>query len=165
VLVEAIKNNQQVYGEEGEMVCTDLTNYTMPFIRYELGDIVVLSKEKCSCGKSFPLIKLIQGRSNDFITLPSGKIMPPIPLIITLEKIEGISQFKLLQENINVFDVQIVKGQNFKETAIEEVKHALIEILGRGTRISVNIVDEIPREKSGKVRPIVSKLPVSLLKE
>jgi len=162
VLVEAIKNNQQVYGEEGEMVCTDLINYTMPFIRYRLGDIAVLSKEKCGCGSSFPLIKLVQGRSVDFITLPSGRIISPLILQIMLEKIEGISQFKLVQENINVFDVQIVKGQNFKETTIEEVKRALREILDRKTRINVNIVSEIPREKSGKVRPIVSKVPVNL---
>ena len=162
VLVEAIKNNQQVYGEEGEMVCTDLINYTMPLIRYAVEDIVILSKEKHNCGRNFPLIRLIEGRSNDFVTLPSGKILPPILLIITLEKIEGISQFKLVQENINVFDVQIVKGQNFKETTIEEVKRVLTEILDRKTRINVNIVSEIPREKSGKVRPIVSKIPVNL---
>lgn len=162
VLVEAIKNNQQVYGEEGKMVCTDLINYTMPLIRYAVEDIVILSKEKHNCGSNFPLIRLIEGRSNDFVTLPSGKILPPILLIITLEKIEGISQFKLVQENINVFDVQIVKGQNFKETTIEEVKRLLTEILNRKTRINVNIVSEIPREKSGKVRPIVSKIPVNL---
>ena len=162
VLVEAIKNNQQVYGEEGKMVCTDLINYTMPFIRYAVEDIVILSKEKHDCGRNFPLIRLIEGRSNDFITLPSGKIISPILPIIALEKIEGISQYKLVQEDINVFNVQIVKGQNFKETIIEEVKHVLREILGRTTRISVNIVDEIPREKSGKVRPIISKVPVNL---
>jgi len=44
ILVEAIKDNQQVHGEEGQAICTDLTNYTMPFIRYALGDIVILSK-------------------------------------------------------------------------------------------------------------------------
>jgi len=162
VLVETIKDNQQVYEEEGEMVCTDLINYTMPFIRYRLGDIAVLNKEKCSCGRSFPLIRLIQGRSDDFITLPSGRIVSPRLLSVSLKKIDGISQYKLIQESINTFDVQIVKGQDFKETTIEEVKRVLTEILGRKTRINVNIVDEILKEKSGKVRPIVSKVPVNL---
>ncbi|MCJ7646136.1 hypothetical protein MUO65_04450 [bacterium] len=162
VLVEALRDNRQAYGEEGEIICTDLTNYTMPFIRYALGDIGILSREKCDCGRNFPLIELIEGRSNDFITLPSGKIISPILLIIALENIDGISQFRLLQENINTFDVQIVKARNFKETITEEVKRALGEILGRNTRISVNIVDEIPREKSGKIRPILSKVPVNL---
>jgi len=162
VVVEAIKDNKQVYGQEGQIVCTDLTNYTMPFIRYALGDIIVLSKEKCSCSRNFPMIELVEGRSNDFVTLPSGKILPPILLGIVLEKIEGIGQYKLVQEKIDTFDVQIVKGQNFKEATIEEVRNELREVLGKDTQISVSIVSEIPREKSGKVRPIESKVPVNL---
>jgi len=162
VVVEAIKDNKQVYGQEGQIVCTDLTNYTMPFIRYALGDIIVLSKEKCSCSRNFPLIELVEGRSNDFVTLPSGKILPPILLGIVLEKIEGISQYRLVQEKIDMFDVQIVKGQNFKEATIEEVRNELREVLGKDTKISVSIVSEIPRERSGKVRPIESKVPVNL---
>ena len=162
VLVEAIKDNQQVYGEEGEMVCTDLINYTMPFIRYAVGDIVILSKEKHNCGRNFPLIGLIEGRCDDFITLPSGKIISPILLEISLKKINGISQYKLTQENINTFDVQIVKGQNFQEATIKEFENVLRGILSRDIQIKVNIVNEIPRERSGKIRPIVSKVPINL---
>ena len=162
VLVEAVKDNQQVYEEEGEMVCTDLINYTMPFIRYAVRDVVILSKEKHNCGRNLPLIRLIEGRSNDFITLASGKILSPVLLTSTLQKIGEISQYKLVQENMNVFDVQIVKGQNFKEATIEEVENGLREILGSEARINVDIVSEIPREKSGKVRPIESKVAVNL---
>jgi phenylacetate-CoA ligase len=162
VLVEAIKDNQQVYGEEGEMVCTDLTNYTMPFIRYAVGDIVILSKEKHDCGNNFPVIKLIQGRSNDFITLSSGKVISPLLLGVCLEKIEGIGQYKLVQESKDILNVQIVRGQNFSEATIREFEDALRGTLGSSVHININIVDEIPREKSGKIRPIVSKVPVSL---
>jgi len=162
ILVEAIKDNQQVYGKEGEVVCTDLTNYAMPFIRYAVEDRAILSKEKHGCGCNFPLIKLIQGRSNDFITCPSGKILSPLLLGVGLEKIEGIGQYKLIQENISTFNVQISKGQAFKEATIEEFENVLREILGRDIKININIVDEIPREKSGKIRPIVSKVPVNL---
>lgn len=162
VLVEAIKDNQQVNGEEGEAICTDLTNYTMPFIRYALGDIVILSKEKCGCGRSFPLIKSIEGRCDDFLTLPTGRLISPVPLRLRLEMIKGIDQYKLIQENENTFNFQIVNGQNFKEATIEEFKNVLREILGKNIQINVNIVNEILREKSGKMRPIVSKVPVNL---
>ncbi len=162
VLVEAVKDNQQVYEEEGETVCTDLINYTMPFIRYGIKDVVILSKEKHNCGRNLPLIKLIEGRSTDFITLASGRILSPLVLTSTFQKIGEISQYKLVQENINAFDVQIVKGQNFKGSTTEEVENELREILGSEARINVNIVSEIPREKSGKVRPIESKVAVNL---
>lgn len=162
VMVEAIKDNQQVYEQEGEIICTDLTNYTMPFIRYALGDIVVLSKRKCGCGKNFPLIKSIEGRSDDFLTLPMGKLLSPVPLRVELEEINGIDQYKLIQKNISTFNVQIIKGQAFKEATIEEFENVLREILGRDIKVNINIVDEIPREKSGKIRPIVSKVPINL---
>jgi phenylacetate-CoA ligase len=162
VLVEAIKDNQQVYGEEGEMVCTDLTNYTMPFIRYALGDIVIISKAKYNCGNNFPVIELIQGRSNDFITLPSGKVISPLLLGVCLEQIEGIGQYRLVQESKDILNVQIMKGENFNEATISEFKKALRETLDDNIHININIVDEIPREKSGKIRPIVSRVPVNL---
>jgi len=162
VLVEAIRDNEPVYGEEGEMVCTDLTNYTMPFIRYAVGDIVILSKEKYYCGNNFPVIELIQGRSNDFITLPSGKVVSPLLLGVCLEKIEGIGQYKLVQESKDILNVQILRGQNFNEATIRKFEDTLRETLGSTVHININIVDEIPREKSGKIRPIVSKIPVSL---
>jgi len=162
VLVEVIKDNEQVYGEEGEMVCTDLTNYTMPFIRYAVGDIVILSKERYDCGNNFPVIELIQGRSNDFITLPSGKVISPLLLGVCLEKIEGIGQYKLVQESKDILSVQIVRGQDFNEATIRKFEETLRETLGSTVHININIVDEIPREKSGKIRPIVSKVAVSL---
>ena len=162
ILVEVIRDNQQVYGEEGEVIYTDLTNYVTPFVRYAVGDRVILGKEKCNCGRNFPLIKLVQGRSNDFITLPSEKIVSPLLLGVNLEKIEGIGQYRLIQENINTFNVQIVKGKDFEEATIEEFKNVLREVLGTDIRLNVDIVDEIHREKSGKMRPIVSKVPVNL---
>ncbi|MFB0526483.1 MAG: phenylacetate--CoA ligase family protein [bacterium] len=162
VVVEAIRDNQQVYGQEGQVICTDLTNYTMPFIRYALGDIVILSKEKCSCGRNFPLIELVEGRTNDFVTLASGKILSPVLLALCLETIDGINQFRLIQEKIDTFNVQIVKGQNFREATIEKIRKKLRELLGGNAQINIDMVGEIPKDKSGKVHPVVSKVPVNL---
>ena len=162
VVVEAIRDDQQVYGQEGQVICTDLTNYTMPFIRYALGDIVVLSKEKCSCGRNFPIIELVEGRTNDFVTLASGKILTPLLLVLCLEKIDGISQYKLVQEKMDTFNVQIIEGQNFTEATKEKIRKKLREILGGNAQINIDMVREIPKDKSGKVHPVVSKVPVNL---
>ncbi|MDH5174679.1 MAG: hypothetical protein OEW43_05405, partial [Elusimicrobiota bacterium] len=162
VVVEAIRDDQQVYGQEGQVICTDLTNYTMPFIRYALGDIVVLSKEKCSCGRNFPIIELVEGRTNDFVTLASGKILSPLLLLLCLEKIDGISQYRLVQEKLDTFNVQIIERQNFTEATKEKIRKKLKEILGGNAQINIDMVRELPRDKSGKVHPVVSKVPVNL---
>ncbi len=49
-------------GERGEIVVTLLTNYTMPLIRYKIGDRGILSEMECSCGWGFPLLKKVEGR-------------------------------------------------------------------------------------------------------
>ncbi len=162
VVMEAIRDDKQVYGQEGQVICTDLINYTMPFIRYALGDVVVLSKEKCSCGRNFPIIELVEGRSNDFVTLASGRILSPLLLLLCLEKIDGISQYRLIQEKIDMFNVQIVKGRNFKEAALDKIRRKLRELLGKNAQINVDMVRELPKDKSGKVHPVVSRVPVNL---
>lgn len=53
-------------GEQGEIIVTGLYNRAMPLIRYRIGDLGIPSDEKCPCGRSWPLIKSIEGRINDY---------------------------------------------------------------------------------------------------
>ena len=48
-----------------KLLVTDLHKKSQPIIRYELNDIITLSKEKCSCGSNFRVIENIQGRADD----------------------------------------------------------------------------------------------------
>jgi phenylacetate-CoA ligase len=59
-------------GTRGRIVITDLDNYVFPFIRYEIGDIGILSDRKCGCGRGLPLIEAIEGRTWDVIVGANG---------------------------------------------------------------------------------------------
>jgi len=91
-----------------------------------------------------------------------GKIISPVLLLIFLENIDGVSQYKPVQEKRDIFNVQIVKGQNFEQATMEKIRKQLREVLPRNSQINIGIVSEIPRNKSGKVRPMESKVPVNL---
>ncbi len=68
LVTEFLDGNEKVApGETGEVVCTGLTNYAMPLIRYRLHDVVVPSDEECPCGVRLPLLKSVEGRLNDFL--------------------------------------------------------------------------------------------------
>ena len=54
-------------GEVGELVLTGLSNYSMPLIRYRIGDMGIASDEKCPCGRALPLIQSVIGRSDDML--------------------------------------------------------------------------------------------------
>jgi phenylacetate-CoA ligase len=159
VIIEVVKENRNVEaGEEGEIVVTGLFNYVMPLIRYKLGDIGTFSNEKCSCGRGFPLIKSIKGRIDDFLTLPSGKKISP-RVINVIENIPGVSRYKTIQETKNRIVVNLVKGEGFCEKTIIDIKkHIKKGCFGENVGVEVKLVKEIPLEKRGKLRAVVSNV-------
>jgi len=159
VVVEFLKNGETVsLGEKGEIVVTSLFNYAMPLIRYSLGDIGTLSDEQCSCGRGLPLMKIIDGRADDFLVLPSGKTISARN-IGTLEYIDGIARCRIIQEQKDKIIVQIVKGRNFSQETIKQVREKILRgCLGEDVKIVVKLVEEIPKDKSGKIRMVMSKV-------
>ena len=64
-------------GEEGRILVTKLNNYTMPLIRYEIGDMGILGGEKCACGRPYPILQKVIGRqSGSFIRSDGGVVSP-----------------------------------------------------------------------------------------
>jgi len=130
----------------------------MPLIRYSLGDIGTPSNEQCSCGRGLPLMKMINGRIDDFLILPSGRLLSPRNLG-TLEYIDGIAKFRIIQEYKDKIVVQVVKGTNFSSKMIKQIKRNILEgSLGENVQIIVKTVEDIPRDKSDKLRMILSRV-------
>jgi phenylacetate-CoA ligase len=159
VVMEFINNNEHVSsGERGEIVYTGLYNYAMPLIRYRIGDIGVPSSEPCPCGRGFPMMKLIEGRSDAFMTVPSGRIFPPIIWTVIMRKIPGIGEFQSIQEHIDFIRVNIVPNKDFSERTNDQIIRDIKEVIGKEMQIEVNVVDEIPKDPSGKLRSAISKV-------
>jgi phenylacetate-CoA ligase len=58
-------------GETGRLVCTNFSNRAFPLIRYDIGDIVIVSKDQTSkCGRGGVLIDNIVGRLEDCVVSP-----------------------------------------------------------------------------------------------
>lgn len=160
VLVEVLKDGEHVStGEKGEIVCTNLDNYIMPFIRYNLQDVVIPTDEPCSCGRGLPLIKVIEGRSNDLMVLPSGRLVSPIVVSSAMKKIRWIKRFRVIQERESEFSVKIVtKEGKDHETISQVVEQELSKLFEEDVSIRCTNVNALPREKSGKLRAIISKV-------
>jgi phenylacetate-CoA ligase len=66
VILELLKDGSEVSnGEMGTIVLTDLDNFAMPLIRYNLEDIAKKKDSVCSCGRKMQLIGNIVGRTSD----------------------------------------------------------------------------------------------------
>jgi len=156
---EFLKNGEDVsFGEKGEVVVTGLHNDAMPFIRYKLGDIAILSENKCPCGRGYPLIKNLEGREDDFFILPSGKQISP-RMINLIEFLAGIDAYKIIQESPKQIVVKMVKNKDFSDITVGEIKKIIqFGCSGEPVDVEVEIVEEIPRERTGKLRTVISKV-------
>ncbi|MDH5771011.1 MAG: phenylacetate--CoA ligase family protein, partial [Candidatus Bathyarchaeota archaeon] len=97
--MEFVKDNEHVAsGEMGRLLYTSLYNYAMPLIRYDVGDMCVPTDELCPCGRGLPLIKHIEGRRDDLVVTPEGRILSPHIFGIIMREIPGIVQYRIIQE-------------------------------------------------------------------
>ena len=161
VVMEFVRDGAGVSaGERGEIVYTGLYNYAMPLIRYEIGDIGVPSDETCSCGRGLPLMKLVEGRTDSFMQVPDGRIFPAMIWEPIMRRIPGVGQFKAIQERKNLIRILLVKNDEFTQRTIDQIAADIKDVMGNDVNVETEIVDEIPKDKSGKVRAAVSKVRI-----
>jgi phenylacetate-CoA ligase len=152
-------------GEKGEVVCTSLFNRAMPLLRYAVGDVGVPSEQKsCECGITFPLMKVLEGRKEQLIVLPNKRRLSPLAIgdcMCAFKSFDRISQYRFVQKRIDSFEIMVKKrgdGVNNETFAAELVAHVR-RVLGiPEASINVEFFDELPLDKSGKIRKVVSEL-------
>lgn len=146
-------------GEAGEIVITDLYSHEAPFLRYATGDIAVLSSRRCPCGRALPVLERVEGRSNDSIVTPDGRVINSLALIYAVREVEGVEQFRICQKRVDCFHVQLVRNGNFPANGEERIRIAWKKLFRTPLEITFEYVAEFPVEPSGKFRHIVSELP------
>jgi len=160
IIIEIINKDGSIApdGEKGEVVVTHLATSDFPFIRYRTGDIAVKSKELCSCGRGLPLLKDIEGRTTDFVVAENGTMMHGLALIYILRDLDGIEEFKIIQETKLLTRIELVPKGTLSCNKKEKIISGFKARLGENVFIQIDVVDKILAEKSGKFRFVISKV-------
>lgn len=160
MVVEIVDTEGRVVppGTPGEIVVTDLTNYSMPLIRYKMRDFGAIDPEPCACGRGLPVLKEVFGREYDILVNARG------------EKFHG-EFFLYMIEDAKKMNLP-VRGYQIEQTAVDKLvinivasdlvyseisKYILAKIktdFDANINITFNKVENIAREKSGKLRVI-----------
>jgi phenylacetate-coenzyme A ligase PaaK-like adenylate-forming protein len=137
----------------GRMLITNLWNRSMPFVRYENGDRIALSKEPCPCNQRFPLISKVEGRTADIITFPNGRSLagPALTLIFRNMKIDG---WQVVQRAADALEVRIISREEIADEDATYIRDVLKNHAGEGVTVEVKRVDELWKTKSGKLKPV-----------
>ena len=150
-------------GEEGRALITNLHNYAMPFIRYDMGDLGMSSDKACPCGRGLPLLAVLNGRKCDVILTRSGKSIPGMAIPKEFLAPFGIEQYQIVQETYERVVVKLVLGREYPAEHLDKLTREIISqyrpIFGEDVDITIELVDQIPLTREGKRRVVISNLP------
>lgn len=141
-----------------EIVVTPLYLKTMPLIRYKLGDRVILSNDPCPCGFDFTTIRKITGRSDDNLTLPSGKKISPRAINV-LEDVPGIIEYQIIQKSRSRFEVLVKAGSEFGPASQQQVEQTITRgCAPESVQVEISIVQAVHRASNGKLNAVISEV-------
>jgi phenylacetate-CoA ligase len=164
-IVETIDaaTGQAVEEQPGEIAVTVLNNFAMPFIRYRIGDLGVLTRDRCECGNSYYRLREIVGRTSDNFLLPDGRIVHGEYFTHIFYGRDEIKQFQFVQETREKYTLRLVPGKGYHEGIAAEVEREIRRMIGGFSVLEIELRDEIPKTSSGKFRFTVSNIPVAEL--
>ena len=109
-------------GSRGELVLTSIDKEAFPLLRYRTRDICVLTREKCSCGRTFVKMSKPMGRSDDMLIIRGVNVFPSQIETVLLEL--GYSPNYRIEvdreNNTDTLDVYVeLSSENFSDTVKE----------------------------------------------
>lgn len=155
--------NEVEDGEIGHVVVTSLIARAMPMIRYRIGDLAVkLPKNEYPVKRelNLPLLKKVVGRDTDIVKTPNGRWLIVHTFTGVFEYYPEIKQFRIVQRDLDMFNVEYIPGNAFYLGVLEKISSHLKQVINDDS-ISWSYVEvsEIPNSPSGKPQIIKSLLP------
>lgn len=143
-------------GEPGNIVVTDLSNYSMPFIRYRNEDIGRVATQPCPCGRPTPVLEELLGRSTDLIRTSQGDVIHGEYFTHLFYGRNDIRQFQVHQTSLDRVIVRYVPVHGPLKEYMEEVAKKICRRLGDGVHVEIELCENIPIPSSGKHRFTIS---------
>jgi phenylacetate-CoA ligase len=153
-LIEVVDGQTPVpAGCPGEFVCTGLLNADQPLIRYRVGDCgrVPPEDERCSCGRSLPLMTSVDGRTDDILYTPDGRrVYRMNPVLYGLP----LREAQFVQEAADRMRVRVVPAAGFCVESERALAARVRERMG-DVAVAIDRVPAIARTAAGKFRLVI----------
>lgn len=151
--VEVLKFNEDTPVEKGKLgriVITDLFNYCVPLLRYDTGDIGMMTLDN----KGVPVFKSVEGRKLDLVFNTNGDVLPSLLIGTIMKKYRGIRQFQFIQEEKTRYILKLNVDEAYKDET--KILKEFIQVLGEDSTMNIVYTKEIPLLSSGKRRYVVN---------
>ena len=150
-------------GSKGELVFTAITKQAFPLLRYRTRDICVLTRKKCSCGRTHVKMSKPMGRSDDMLIIRGINVFPSQIETVLLQQ-GYAANYQIIVDRVNnsdTFEVLVEMNPEMfsdslaKITAAEkELVSALKAMLGIAAKVKLVAPKSITRSEGKAVRVI-----------
>jgi phenylacetate-CoA ligase len=151
-------------GEAGRILLTDLANYKMPFIKYEVGDLATGVEEAdcCTCGRKLTSIKNIEGRTSDIIVGLNGnrvygEFFAQLFQSSGFAEFCGLRQFQVIQKTTDLLLIRLNTEFAPTDKTMSYLDMMIKKYLGP-IEIHFEFLPDIPIHSTGKRSSVISEL-------
>lgn len=148
-----LDRDEPVAKEElGRVVVTDLYNRSMPFIRYDTGDLAISDDID---RKNLKTLISFQGRAADTIVDTKGNSISTVIVSSLFAEFFMIRKYQLTQYGKDSYLLKVVCS-HFNSSISDEISNGCKSLLGDKAKINIVLVDDIPLEKTGKYKSVIN---------
>ena len=150
-------------GSKGELVFTAITKEAFPLLRYRTRDICILSREKCSCGRTHVKMCKPMGRSDDMLIIRGVNVFPsqietvllqqgyPANYQIIVDRVNNTDTFEIMVEMTpEIFSDSLAKITKAEKALVDALK----SMLGIAAKVKLVAPKSITRSEGKAVRVI-----------
>lgn len=141
----------------GDIVLTDLWNYSFPLINYKPNDYATITSETCNCGRELPLFKEIKGRVQDFLITPEEKMIHGEFFSHIFAGINGVIEFQVIQDKKDHLFIKLNVEEKFN---VKQLTNVISYIKKRSPNwnITFQFVDSITKTSGNKYRFVLNQI-------
>jgi phenylacetate-CoA ligase len=144
--------------KSGRVVGTGLHNFSMPLIRYDTGDVAEIRTQAgpCQCGRQMPLVRRVNGRRQDAIFTPDGRVITT--LFIVFDKVPGVLSGQIIQYELDRLLIRIAKTGAYSTQSEADLLDYVRQFVGPTMSISLMYVraDSATWNSGAKYRAVIS---------
>jgi putative adenylate-forming enzyme len=149
-------------GTPGNLLLTNLYNYTQPLIRYQMHDEIVMNQQLCGCGSPLPTMRNLAGRQEEFLWFDTadGKRDYLHPIVLVELFVAGLKKFQVIQTQRNEMLMKVMVDGN-QAAVLAAIRQRMQEIfsgkkLDTTVKLNLEVVQDIPNDpKTGKYKLII----------
>lgn len=144
-------------GTPARMISTGFGNYATPLVRYDVGDVVVVSEDQtCACKRGGVLLDQLIGRVEDYVLTPDGRYVGRLDHLF--KQAQNVRMAQIIQADLHKIVIRIVREPRYSNTDEVQIFQEARQRLGPQIAIEFEYVSDIPRTRTGKFRFVLSEL-------